>query len=120
MNLRGAIVLLSFAVVFVLLCNFSPAWSQEIGAFLEEEMPEYPQVTLRLSGSGCDININEAELLRLEGVLLVDIESKPGRIVVTYDPAKLDVHRIKAAVGKKMGRCAASEDDVKAGGGMSK
>ncbi|MBI4412065.1 MAG: hypothetical protein HY541_06245 [Deltaproteobacteria bacterium] len=83
----------------------------------EEEEPDinpYVEMTLNLSGGGCEINLNESELLRVKGVVGVDIEKKPGKIVLEYDPAVTNKGLIKSAVGKKKGGCAANEE---AGGG---
>ncbi len=104
------IVLFSFVVAFSFLCGFPAAWSEEVGAVLEEPEPELPQVTLKMSGNGCEPNLNESELLRVKGVLGVDIESKPGKMIVTYDPTKTGVQKILGAVGKKEGGCTASEE----------
>lgn len=110
MKLRSIIILFSFVITFGLLCSFPPAWSEEVGAVLEEPETEFPQVTLKMSGNGCEPNLNESELLHVKGVLGVDIESKPGKMIVTYDPARVGVAKILGAVGKKEGGCTASEE----------
>lgn len=114
--MRFIVVLFSFTVVFGFLYNPPVAWCEDVGVILEEpaepEEPELPQITLKLSGGNCETNLNESELLRLKGVVGVDIETKPGKIIVTYDPAKLTKQQIKGAVGKKKGGCAAAEDGV--------
>lgn len=113
------VILLSFTVAFGSLLSFPVAWSQ-VGVIEEEPEPELPQITLKFSGGGCETNLNESELLRLKGVIEVDTYSEPGRMIVTYDPAKLTKQQIKGAVGKKKGGCAASEhvaDDAGGGGG---
>ncbi len=114
--MRLIIVLFSFVVTFGLFYNPPVAWSEDVGAILEEPAepaePELPQITLKMSGVGCETNLNESELLRLKGVVGVDIESQPGKMVVTYDPAKLTKQKIMGAVGKKKGGCAAGEDAV--------
>jgi copper chaperone CopZ len=113
------IVLFSFTLIFGFLYNSPAAWSGDVGVIpeapaepAEPAEPELPQITLNLAGKGCETNLNESELLRLKGVVGVDIESKPGKIIVTYDPAKLTKQQIKGAVGKKKGGCAAAEDGV--------
>ncbi len=119
MRLRLAIILFSLTVAFGFSYSFPVAWSDEVGVIPEApepELPELPQVTLKFSGGGCETNTNESELLRLKGVVGVDIESMPGKMIVTYDPAKLTKQQIKAAVGKKKGGCAASEDSAGGGG----
>jgi len=109
MKLRSVAILLFFAAVFGLLYSF-PAASQDVGVIEEELGPEFPQITLKFSGNSCEINLNESELLHVKGVLGVDIESKPGKIVVTYDPARTGVAKLLGAIGKKKGGCVASED----------
>lgn len=78
--------------------------------------PDLPEVTLNLAGAGCDLNLNEAELLRVKGIVKVDIEEKPGKVVVAYDPAVVTKQQIREAVGRKKGGCAASEAVVEGGG----
>lgn len=119
MKLRGIIILFSFAVAFGFLYSF-PVTAEDVGVVAEEPEPELPQITLDLSGKGCETNLNESELLRLKGVVGVDIESQPGKIVVTYDPAILTKQKIMGAVGKKKGGCAASEHVADTGGGGKK
>ena len=114
MKLRSVAILLFFAAVFGLLYSF-PVASQDVGVVQEEQEPELPQVTLKFSGNGCETNLNESELLRVRGVVGVDVESKPGKMIVSYDPVRVGVAKILGAVGKKEGGCTASEDvaDVK-------
>lgn len=122
MKFRTVVILLSCTVVFgLLLCSFpaaatppesSPVGSSDAGAVTDDQQtePELPQVTLNFRGMGCDTNLNESELLRVKGVIGVDIESKPGKVIVTYDPAQVGVAKIVGAVGRKKGGCAASEE----------
>ena len=88
----------------------------ETPAVDEEPDVDYPEMTINLAGGGCEINLNESELLRVKGIVKVDIEEKPGKIVIAYDSAVTNKGLIKAAVGKKKGGCAADEDTGEVGG----
>lgn len=110
MNPRLATILVSITVAFGLL-YCPPAASQGVGVIQEKSEPEPLQITLKFSGNSCETNLNESELLRLIGILGVDVESVPGKMVVTYDPEKLTKQQVMGAVGKKKGGCAASEHD---------
>lgn len=72
--------------------------------------PNLAEMTINLSGGKCEINLNESELLRVKGVASVDIEAKPGKVVVGYNKTVVTKQQIKAAVGKKKGGCAANEE----------
>lgn len=119
MKIPFLVVLFLITAGFSFLYGLPSAWSQ-VGVIpegQEEPEPDFPEITLKFSGGGCETNLNESELLRLKGVVGVDIESKPGKMIVWYDSAQLTKQQIKGAVGKKKGGCAASEDASDGGGG---
>ncbi len=67
------------------------------------EQPDIRKVTLQFGGESCDVNRAESAVLHLQGVVMVDIESKPGRLVVSYDRTTLTIEEMVQAVGKKKG-----------------
>ncbi len=67
------------------------------------EQPDIRRVTLQFGGESCDVNRAESAVLHLQGVVMVDIESKPGRLVVSYDRTTLTIEEMVQAVGKKKG-----------------
>ncbi len=67
------------------------------------EEPDIRAVTLQFGGQSCDVNRAESAVLHLQGVVMVDIESKPGRLVVSYDRTTLTIEEMVQAVGKKKG-----------------
>ncbi len=79
----------------------------EAGAQLQvqgqPQEPEIMQVTLKLGGQSCDVNSAESAVLHLQGIMMVDIEAKPGYLIVAFDPAKVSPNQMLQAVGKKRG-----------------
>ena len=67
------------------------------------EQSDIRKVTLQFGGQSCDVNRVESAVLHLQGVMMVDIESKPGRLVVSYDRTTLTIEEVVQAVGKKKG-----------------
>ncbi len=67
------------------------------------EQPDIRRVTLQFGGESCDVNRAESAVLHLQGVVMVDIESKPGRLVVSYDRLTVGTAEMVQAVGKKKG-----------------
>lgn len=100
----------SFAIPFFLLIFALPVPAQ-VQVIPDE--PEYREVTLKLGGPSCDVNQAESALLRLKGVVEVDIEigKKKSHIVVAYDPEKVSPEVMLQAVGKKKGCAAAVAGD---------
>ncbi len=80
---------------------------EEAGAQLQvqgqPQEPEIMQVTLKLGGQSCDVNSAESAVLHLQGIMMVDIEAKPGYLIVAFDPAKVSPNQMLQAVGKKRG-----------------
>jgi copper chaperone CopZ len=62
-------------------------------------------VTLKLGGPSCADHVERAEaaLLKVRGVVMVDIEKKKGHVIVGYDAAKVSVPQLLQAVGKARG-----------------
>ena len=75
--------------------------SSPVGVVPEE--PESSRVTLKLAGGTCDINAVESTLLRLQGVVGVDIESKKGHLIVDYTSSKLTPQQMVDALARKKG-----------------
>ncbi len=67
------------------------------------EEPDIRRVTLQFGGQSCDVNRAESALLHLQGVVMVDIESKPGHLVVSYDRITVGTAEMVQAVAKKKG-----------------
>jgi len=67
------------------------------------EEPDIRAVTLQFGGQSCDVNRAESAVLHLQGVVMVDIESKPDRLVVSYDRITVSIEEMVQAVGKKKG-----------------
>jgi len=65
--------------------------------------PEIRSVTLKLGGQSCASHVAEAALLRLRGVVNVDIEAKPGHAIVDFDPSRVSVPHMLQAVARKSG-----------------
>ncbi len=81
---------------------------EEAGAQLQvqgqPQEREIMQVTLKLGGQSCDVISAESAVLHLrEGIHMVNIEAKPGYLIVAYDPAKVSPSQMLQAVGKKRG-----------------
>lgn len=78
--------------------------SAQVGVIPESKPAdtEPPRVTLKLAGSECDVNEVEASLLRLKGVLGVDIEQRAGHLVVDYDSTKVAPAQMLNAIKNRM------------------
>ncbi len=74
-------------------------------AVMADAQPDIQDVTLRLSGQSCEANIVNVEsaLLRLRGVMMVDIEAKKGHVVVGFDSSKVSIPQILQTVGNQRG-----------------
>ena len=74
-------------------------------AVMADAQPEIQDVTLKLSGQSCEANIVNVEsaLLRLQGVVMVDIEAKKGHVVVGFDASKVSIPQIVQTVGNQKG-----------------
>lgn len=74
------------------------------GVKVFEAEPEIQEVTLKLGGQSCDVNAAESAVLRLKGVVMVDVESRKGYLIVGYDPTRVSLDMMLGAVGKKRGK----------------
>ena len=74
-------------------------------AVMADAQPDVQDVTLKLSGQSCEANIVNVEsaLLRLQGVVMVDIEAKKGHVVVGFDASKVSIPQIVQTVGNQKG-----------------
>ena len=74
-------------------------------AVMADAQPDIQDVTLRLSGQSCEANVVNVEsaLLRLRGVMMVDIEAKKGHVVVGFDASKVSIPQIVQTVGNQKG-----------------
>jgi len=68
------------------------------------EKPVIQRVTLQLGGQSCDVNRAESAVLHLQGVVMVDIESKPGHLIVSYERTTVSIGKMMQAIGKKARR----------------
>jgi len=75
-------------------------------AVMADAQPDVQDVTLRLSGQACEANIVSVEsaLLRLQGVVMVDIEAKKGHVVVGFDGSKVSIPQILQTVANQKGK----------------
>lgn len=64
--------------------------------------PEPSRVALRLGG-GCEVNEVESTLLRMKGVVGVDVESKRGHMVIDYDPIRVTSQQLTDELARKKG-----------------
>lgn len=92
---------------FTLLIQFLALGSLVLTA---EAQPELRDVTVRdallqLGGQSCEEHIVEAEsaLLRLRGVVMVDIERRKGHFVVGYDPSRVSIAQMLSAIRNRRG-----------------
>ncbi len=71
-----------------------------------EAQSELRDVTFKLGGQSCDAHIIEVEsaLLRLKGVLMVDIEAKEGHVVIGYDADVTSTNQIIQTIKNQNGR----------------
>ena len=65
--------------------------------------PEIRSVTLQLGGQSCADHVKESALLHLRGVVMVDIEARPGYAIVAFDPSTVSVAHMLQSVAKKSG-----------------
>jgi hypothetical protein len=65
--------------------------------------PEFRSVTLKLGGQSCADHVAESGLLRLRGVVMVDIEARPGYAIVDFDSSRVSVPHMLQAVARKSG-----------------
>ena len=64
--------------------------------------PQISDADLALVGSDCDINEAEASLLRTKGIVAVNIEAIKDHLLVGYDPAKVTLQQMVAAIRERM------------------
>lgn len=67
------------------------------------EQRDIRRVILQLGGQSCDVNSAESAVLHLQGVVMVDIESKQGYLIVGYDRTTVSIGQMMQAVGKRSG-----------------
>lgn len=81
----------------------TPAWvAQAEAAPVAAPVAELKKVTLKVEGmtcGGCAIGARKV-LERLDGVQKAEVSYEDSRAVVTYDPKKVTVEQMIAAVGK--------------------
>ena len=65
--------------------------------------PEFRRVTLKLGGQSCADHVAESALLRLRGVVMVDIEARRGHAIVDFDSSRVSVPHMLQAVARKSG-----------------
>lgn len=65
--------------------------------------PEIRSVTLKVGGQSCADHVAESGLLHLRGVVLVDMEARPGYAIVGFDPSRVSVSHMLQAVARKSG-----------------
>ena len=65
--------------------------------------PEIRSVTLKLGGQSCADHVAESALLRLPGVVMVDIEGRRGHAIVDFDSSMVAVPHMLQAVARKSG-----------------
>ena len=94
------LLIIFFCGICVLTYEEAGAQSQVQG---QPKKSEVWEVTLKLGGQSCDVNSAESAVLHLQGVMMVDIESRKGYLIVAYDPAKVSPNQMLQAVGKKRG-----------------
>ena len=96
--------LIGFGIVTLMLVGLlgGKAGAQSSVLVIPEE-PDIRRVTLQLGGQSCDVNRAESAVLHLQGVVMVDIESKPGHLIVSYDRTTVSRGKMKQAIGKKKG-----------------
>jgi len=67
------------------------------------EQSDIRKVILQFGGQSCDVNRVESAVLHLQGVVMVDIESKPGHLIVSYERTTVSIGKMMQAIGKKSG-----------------
>jgi hypothetical protein len=65
--------------------------------------PEFRRVTLKVGSQSCADHVAESALLRLRGVVMVDIEAKRGHAIVDFDSSMVSVPHMLRAVARKSG-----------------
>lgn len=56
------------------------------------------------------MNAAESAVLRLKGVVMVDVESRKGYLIVGYDPSRISPNMMLGAVEKKRGKEKSGKD----------
>ena len=67
------------------------------------ESSDAQRVTLKFATGNCSINDVESVLLRVKGVNGVDVESRPGHLVVDYSSNLVSVPKLVDALARKEG-----------------
>lgn len=96
-----ALFILLFSGLFDLIYE-KPNAQAQVQVIPEE--PTFDEVALKLAGAFCDVNAAESAVLHLKGVIMVDIETRKGYLIVGYDPDKVSPEQMVEAVGKKRGK----------------
>ena len=97
----------SLLLIVLLVSGISGLISEKAGA--QPQVPGQPQeldirqVTLKLGGQSCDVNSAESAVLHLQGVLMVDIETRKGYLVVSYDSSKVSIAEMLSSVANRRG-----------------
>ena len=95
------LLILFFSSIYGLF-SYKEAGAQS-GVQVFPEEPDIQEVTLELGGQSCDVNHAESAVLHLKGIFMVDIESKPGYLIVSYDRLKVMTDDMVLVVGKQRG-----------------
>lgn len=95
------LLILFFSSIYGLF-SYKEAGAQSDVLVIPEE-PDIQEVTLELGGQSCDVNRAESAVLHLRGILMVDIELKPGYLIVGYDRLKVTTDDMVLVVGKQSG-----------------
>lgn len=95
---------IGFGIVTLMLVGLlgGKAGAQSSVVVIPEER-DIRRVSLQFGGQSCDVNRAESAVLHLQGVVMVDIESRPGHLVVSYDRTTVSIDEMLQAVGKKKG-----------------
>ena len=92
-------------LILFLFSIFGLIYSETVAqAQVSPEEPNFEEVTVKLAGAFCDVNAAESAVLHLKGVIMVDIETRKGYLIVSYDPEKVSPQQMLEAVGKKTGK----------------
>jgi hypothetical protein len=92
-------------LILFLFSIFGLIYSETVAqAQVSPEEPSFKEVTVKLAGGFCDVNAAESAVLHLKGVIMVDIETRKGYLIVAYDPEKVSPQQMVEAVGKKTGK----------------
>ncbi len=95
---------LGFWIVTLVLVGFlgGKAGAQSSVVVIPEQR-DIRRVTLQFGGQSCDVNRAESAVLHLQGVVMVDIESRPGHLIVSYERTTVSIGKMMQAIGKKSG-----------------